>query len=147
MGPLARYIVHEAMYEVHARRSLGSTDTTDAAPALTASQSRILQCLALSFSTVSVASAILAFYWFMKMQRIFRHEYASTHTLELFRYGLLMVLGSLVMLLIQSDMFKALWFMIFPIVTFISGPVASNSRFCQVNGFFITIGIEASGTG
>ena len=54
---------------------------------------------------------------------------------------------SLIMLLIQSDMFKALWFMLYPIVTFTAGAVPSNSKFCQVNGFFISLGIEASGTG
>jgi hypothetical protein len=53
--------------------------------------------------------------------------------------------NSLIMLLIQSDMFKALWFMIYPIVTFTRGPVPSNSKFCQVNGFFLSLGIEASG--
>lgn len=37
-------------------------------------QSRVLQILALTFSVFSVASAILAFYWFMKMRRSFRHE-------------------------------------------------------------------------
>lgn len=50
------------------------------------------------------------------------------------------------MLLIQSDMFKALWFMIHPVVVFTRGPVLSNSAFCQASGFFISIGIEASGT-
>jgi G protein-coupled receptor GPR1 len=50
------------------------------------------------------------------------------------------------MLLIQSDMFKALWFMVYPIVTFVNGPVPSQSTFCQVNGFFLALGIEASGT-
>lgn len=50
------------------------------------------------------------------------------------------------MLLIQSDMFKALWFMVYPIVTFTSGRPSSHSTFCQVNGFFLSIGIEASGT-
>jgi G protein-coupled receptor GPR1 len=50
------------------------------------------------------------------------------------------------MLLIQSDMFKALWFMVYPIVTFTNGPVPSKSSFCQVNGFFLSLGIEASGT-
>jgi G protein-coupled receptor GPR1 len=50
------------------------------------------------------------------------------------------------MLLIQSDMFKALWLMTYPIVTFMYGPIASDSTFCQVNGFFIALGIEASGT-
>lgn len=54
--------------------------------------------------------------------------------------------GSLIMLLIQSDMFKALWFMIYPIVVFARGPVRSESIFCKVNGFFVAVGIEASGT-
>jgi len=52
---------------------------------------------------------------------------------------------SLVMLLIQSDMFKALWFMMYPIVTFANGPIDSRSKFCQANGFFLAVGIEASG--
>lgn len=52
---------------------------------------------------------------------------------------------SLIMLLIQSDMFKALWFMIYPIVVFARGPVPDNSTFCQVSGFFLSLGIEASG--
>jgi G protein-coupled receptor GPR1 len=52
---------------------------------------------------------------------------------------------SLIMLLIQSDMFKALWFMIYPIVTYTHGPFPNDSRFCQVNGFFLSVGIEASG--
>ena len=58
----------------------------------------------------------------------------------------LLMYYSLIMLLIQSDMFKALWFMVYPIVVFIRGPVANDSKFCQVNGFFIALGIEASGT-
>lgn len=37
-------------------------------------QSKILQILALTFSVFSVASSFLAFYWFMKMRRSFRHE-------------------------------------------------------------------------
>lgn len=52
---------------------------------------------------------------------------------------------SLIMFLIQSDMFKALWFMIYPIVVFTRGPVADSSTFCKVNGFFIALGVEASG--
>lgn len=56
-----------------------------------------------------------------------------------------LTIASLIMLLIQSDMFKALWFMIYPIVVFIHGPVESTSTFCKVDGFFIALGIEASG--
>jgi hypothetical protein len=50
------------------------------------------------------------------------------------------------MLLIQSDMFKALWFMLYPVVNLSAGPIQRGSRFCQVNGFFLSLGIEASGT-
>ncbi len=53
---------------------------------------------------------------------------------------------SLMMLLIQSDMFKALWFMLYPVVNLSAGPILRGSRFCQVNGFFLSLGIEASGT-
>lgn len=48
------------------------------------------------------------------------------------------------MLLIQSDLIKALWFVIFPVVTYTRGPVQSDSTFCQVSGFFFAVGIESS---
>jgi G protein-coupled receptor GPR1 len=43
-------------------------------------------------------------------------------------------------------MFKALWFMVFPIVVFLHGPVDDNSDFCKISGFFLAIGMEASGS-
>ncbi|KAG9246572.1 G protein-coupled glucose receptor regulating Gpa2-domain-containing protein [Calycina marina] len=122
MAPLA--IISQAISEtIIARRSLGPSKDEER-KILTGSQQHTLQCLALAFSTFSVASAILAFYWFIKMRRSFRHD--------------------LVMLLIQSDMFKALWLMIYPIITFAHGPIASSSKACQANGFFLAVGIEAS---
>lgn len=48
------------------------------------------------------------------------------------------------MLLIQSDMLKAIWFMVFPVVDSLRGPIKSSSAFCQVSGFFLAVGIEAS---
>ena len=36
---------------------------------------RVLTTLSLSFGFVSVMSTLLAFYWFVKMKRSFRHEY------------------------------------------------------------------------
>jgi G protein-coupled receptor GPR1 len=48
------------------------------------------------------------------------------------------------MLLIQSDLIKSLWFVIFPIVDYTHGPIASDSAFCQVSGFFLALGIESS---
>lgn len=48
------------------------------------------------------------------------------------------------MLLIQADLIKAVWFVIFPIYTYTRGPVASHSAFCQASGFFFAVGIECS---
>lgn len=48
------------------------------------------------------------------------------------------------MLLIHSDILKALWFMIFPVVDLLHGPVQSSSPFCQASGFFLSVGVEAS---
>jgi G protein-coupled receptor GPR1 len=51
------------------------------------------------------------------------------------------------MLLIQSDMFKALWTMIFPAVILTQGPISNEfSPFCQAHRFFLALSIEASGT-
>ncbi|EKD21706.1 uncharacterized protein L3040_004929 [Drepanopeziza brunnea f. sp. 'multigermtubi'] len=105
-------------------RGLGGGVGTISAHAFNAAQKNTLQILAVTFSTISVASSVLTFYWFLKMRRSFRHD--------------------LIMLLIQSDMFKALWFMIYPIVVFVNGPVEDTSAFCQANGFLIALGLEAS---
>ncbi|KUJ16167.1 family A G protein-coupled receptor-like protein [Mollisia scopiformis] len=112
--------VHDLRLE---SRGLGGNNTGTTL-SKSASQGNTLQILACTFSAISVTSAMLAFLWFVKMRRTFRHD--------------------LIMLLIQSDMFKALWFMIYPIVVFTHGPVPDSSTFCQVTGFFLSLGIEAS---
>ncbi|KAK0120766.1 hypothetical protein ONS96_010968 [Cadophora gregata f. sp. sojae] len=129
MAPLSSGLLADVMVRasIHLEsRGLGGSDgnNTSSAPSLSDDQKNTLQILALTFSAISVASSVLTFYWFLKMRRSFRHD--------------------LIMLLIQSDMFKALWFMIYPIVVFIHGPVRDTSTFCQVNGFMIALGIEAS---
>ena len=50
------------------------------------------------------------------------------------------------MLLIQSEMFKALCFLIFPIVSLATGGIPTASPFCQASGFFLAFGLESSGT-
>lgn len=55
------------------------------------------------------------------------------------------VLHSLIMLLVFSDFFKASWQLIYPAVVFTNGAVSSTSKFCQAAGFFMSMGIEASG--
>jgi G protein-coupled receptor GPR1 len=71
LSPSVAYATHELI-----PRGLGTHNMT-ADNALTTSQSNTLQILALVFATISISSAILAFYWFVKMRRSFRHEYVS----------------------------------------------------------------------
>ena len=73
---------------------------------------------------MSLVAAITAFQWFAFMKRSFRHH--------------------LIFLLILSDMWKALWYFIFPVVVFTRGPVSSDSYFCRASGFFTALGTEAS---
>ncbi|KAJ8067720.1 hypothetical protein OCU04_003325 [Sclerotinia nivalis] len=120
MAPLPVLIARTMLQS--STRNIG--DNTNQGQNISESEEYLSQKLALTFATVSVASSLLAFYWFVRMRRSFRHD--------------------LIMLLIQSDMFKALWFMVFPIVVFLHGPVADNSKFCQISGFFLSVGIEAS---
>ncbi|KAI1101824.1 G protein-coupled glucose receptor regulating Gpa2-domain-containing protein [Jackrogersella minutella] len=83
-----------------------------------------LMSISLSMASLSVLAALGAFYWFVRMRRSFRHD--------------------LIMLLIQSDMMKALWLVICPLAFFAKLPIDSDSTFCQVSGFFLTLSIEAS---
>ncbi|KAI1825937.1 G protein-coupled glucose receptor regulating Gpa2-domain-containing protein [Xylaria intraflava] len=89
------------------------------------SQTLAVMCVSLSFAAISVIAALFAFYWFVRMRRGFRQD--------------------MIMLLIQSDMAKALWLVISPLFHFITKkPFSSNWAFCQVSGFFLTATIEAS---
>jgi hypothetical protein len=49
------------------------------------------------------------------------------------------------MLLITSDMFKSLWYFVFPLVALARGGVPASSTFCYTAGFLISFGVEASG--
>jgi len=73
MAPLSPDIA-AAMFEMRVQtRGLGGNDTSTAM-LISPAEGNILQILALVFSIISVASSILAFYWFIKMRRSFRHE-------------------------------------------------------------------------
>ncbi|KAH8161684.1 hypothetical protein CIB48_g6568 [Xylaria polymorpha] len=89
------------------------------------SQTLAVMWVSFIFAAISIVSALFAFYWFVRMRRGFRQD--------------------MIMLLIQSDMAKALWLLISPLFYFITGkPFNSNWAFCQVSGFFLTVTIEAS---
>lgn len=56
-----------------------------------------------------------------------------------------MRLNSLIMLLVFSDFWKATWQLTFPAVVFSGRGVESSDYFCQMSGFSMSLGIEASG--
>ena len=80
--------------------------------------------VAITCASISLVAAFLTFWWLATMKRSFRHR--------------------LIMLLIVSDMCKAVWFLVFPLVALVSGPVSSSSSFCQASGFFLAQATEAS---
>src|SRR5271155_2707617 len=92
--------------------------------AFSPAQTRAVLIAGVTCASISLLAALIAFQWFAFMKRSFRHH--------------------LILLLILSDMWKALWYFIFPIVVFTRGKVDSTSNFCQASGFFIALGTEAS---
>ncbi|OCT44459.1 plasma membrane G-protein coupled receptor [Cladophialophora carrionii] len=91
---------------------------------LSSSQSRAILIAALSCACVSLVLVLITLRWFLMMRRYFRHR--------------------LVLHLIASDTFKAIWYFVFPVVVFAGGPVGSTSNFCQASGFLLAFAIEAS---
>jgi G protein-coupled receptor GPR1 len=85
---------------------------------------RVLVAISLGLGLLSTLATAFAFYWFVRMKRSFRHD--------------------LIMLLIVSDFIKSAWFVIFPIVDYTHGPIASESAFCQLSGFSLAVGVESS---
>ncbi|KAH8172205.1 G protein-coupled glucose receptor regulating gpa2 domain-containing protein [Sarocladium implicatum] len=83
----------------------------------------ILHATSLSTAIISTISVLAASYWFIRMRRGFRHD--------------------LIMVVLQTDVFKSIWFVLYPIVALARGPVSSKSAFCQISGFFLTVSIEA----
>lgn len=61
------------------------------------------------------------------------------------RYGCTLIVKRLIMLQIQCDMFRSLWYFLHPVVVLIHGPVEDASLFCQISGFSISLATEASG--
>jgi G protein-coupled receptor GPR1 len=103
------------------RRQAQNTDQSRSTPP---DHGHVILIVAVTSATISLIAALASFRWFAIMKRSFRQH--------------------LIMLLMLSDCFKALWFLIFPLTIFTHGRVNSASRFCQVGGFCIALAIEAS---
>lgn len=109
----------------------------------TRQEQHIEQVVAVASASISMVSALISFYWFATMKRNFRHQYvAGVRPLRLNSGSLIM--PRLIMLLIGSDMFKALWYWI-PPITVLAGRGPISHGFCQGAGFLLAMGIEASG--
>ncbi|KAF7554539.1 hypothetical protein G7Z17_g2832 [Cylindrodendrum hubeiense] len=93
-------------------------------PILAPHETYSLHIASVASASLSIIAGVVASYWFVRMKRSFRHD--------------------LIMILIGSDMFKACWFLIFPAVELVYGTIDSDSRFCNVSGFFLVMSMGAS---
>ncbi|XXG99385.1 hypothetical protein Hte_005722 [Hypoxylon texense] len=124
MAPIAEPLLEALAGTLTSPTAFLSKRITFRGPALSKQELVALMSVSLCTAAISIIAALCAFYWFVRMRRSFRHD--------------------LIMLLIQSDMMKALWLVVCPIAFFVKEPIHSNSAFCQVSGFFLTASIEAS---
>ncbi|KAF1955716.1 hypothetical protein CC80DRAFT_78023 [Byssothecium circinans] len=83
-----------------------------------------VQVAAVTCAAVSMATSFIVFYWFCRMQKLFRHR--------------------LLMLLIFGDLMKASWLFLFGVVSIFRGTVYTESAFCQAAGFLVQYGTETS---
>lgn len=104
---------------------LGDYNAVNASAILEMSQRHTIQVVATVTSSISLAAAICAMYWFIIMRRNFRRD--------------------LVLMLIAGGFWKSLWFFIHSLVTFARGPVKTESAFCQASGYLLQVGFEACG--
>lgn len=91
---------------------------------LSQSENRGILIAALVCGGFSLLVSIITLRWFILMRRTFRHR--------------------LVLMLIASDLIKAAWLFIFPMVNVTQGIVRSESAFCQSSGFLLALSVEAS---
>ncbi|RKF58606.1 putative plasma membrane g protein coupled receptor [Golovinomyces cichoracearum] len=117
-------IIPTGIYERSLEIYLVQTPSNTVTKRLEIWDNHILIVLAIFFGSLSIASSILTFYWFFRMRRSFRHD--------------------LIMLLINSDMFKAIWAMTYPIVFISSGQMQNQSAICQIAGFFLSVSMVQS---
>lgn len=120
------YITHNNNLSIDSTSHLNNFHSVNASAILDANQRHTIQILATVTSSISLAAAICAAYWFIMMQRNFRRD--------------------LVLLLILGGSWKSFWFMCFSAVTFASGPVHTSSPFCQASGYCLQVGFEACGS-
>ncbi|KAH7068839.1 G protein-coupled glucose receptor regulating Gpa2-domain-containing protein [Paraphoma chrysanthemicola] len=83
-----------------------------------------VQLSALVCSGLSIVACIIAFYWFSRMDKLFRHR--------------------LIMFLIYGDLMRNTWYFVFAVYSLARGRVQTESKFCQSSGFLTQYGTETS---
>jgi G protein-coupled receptor GPR1 len=91
---------------------------------LSRTQNQAILIVAVIAASISLAIAMISLRWFLSMKRNFRHH--------------------LILMLIVSDSFKAVWCLLTPIVIFSCGEIESRSAFSQVSGFLLAAAVEAA---
>lgn len=105
-------------------------------------QTQQIRYAAIVCSGVSVATSIVAFYWFFRMQKLFRHRYVL---LQRIQTSIWLIRERLIMLLIYGDVMRSAWYFIFAVYSIADGTVETRSGFCQASGFLVQYGTETSG--
>jgi G protein-coupled receptor GPR1 len=100
-----------------------------------------VQIAMLTCSGISMTASLLAFCWFCRMERQFRHQWVFPfrHVRPLTSYL------RLIMLLLYGDLTRATWYLVFAAVSLGQGTVKTKSSFCQGSGFFMQYGETTSG--
>lgn len=124
------------------RRGLGGI--SEKSNNYTRQEQHIQQVVAVASASISMLSAFVSFYWFVKMKRNFRHQYVVGPRRLRFGNSESLIMPRLIVLLIGSDMFKALWYWI-PSISILAGRDPIPHDFCQGAGFLLAVGVEASG--
>ena len=103
-----------------------------------------VRVVAATCAAASMTASFIAFYWFCRMEKRFRHRYPTI--VEMSYWQILNGLCRLIMLLIYGDLMRASWLFIFAMVSIVRGTVTTYSSLCQASGFLVQYGMETSGT-
>jgi hypothetical protein len=93
-------------------------------------------------SGMSIMTSLVAFYWFFRMNKLFRHRWVLLFSVP---KDLADRTERLIMLLVYGDVIRSGWYFIFAVYSLVLGTVKTESPFCQASGFFIQYGTETSG--
>ena len=106
-------------------KSIASATSVNASTILHANQRHTIQVLATATSSLIIAAALCALYWFCMMRRNFRRD--------------------IVLLLIVADLWRSATYLSFAAVTFANGPVTTEQGWCQASGYMLIMGTQMCG--